>query len=170
LVWTNSTGATTYNILRSTISGSGYASVGTTTTSPFADNSAANATAYYYVVTASSDTGGNCSSANSAQISVPACTVWPSGTHAQQLTGAAGSTTEWCVVTCADISSGSGWAQPFSCGSRTAFFNGTQVTCGSNVTTPAKANGGYAFYFTAAADGGFVGAQIGNTVADANCP
>jgi fibronectin type 3 domain-containing protein len=166
LVWTNSTGATTYNVLRSTTSGSGYTSVATVAGSPYKDITAVNTTAYFYVVTASSDAGGNCSSANSAQVAVPACTVWPSGTHSQQLNN---NTAEWCVVSCADISSGSGFAQPFNCGSRTAYLNGVQATCGSNVTNPAKANGGYAFYFTAAADGGFVGAQMGNIVADATC-
>lgn len=167
LVWTNSTGATSYNILRSVTSGSGYTSVGTTTTgSPFKDTTAVNTTAYFYVVTAASDAAGNCSSANSAQVSVPACAVWPSGTHAQQLSA---NTAEWCVVTCADISSGSGYAQPYSCGSRTAYFNGAVATCGTTLSNPAKANGGYAFYFTAAPDGGFVGAQIGNVVTDAAC-
>jgi fibronectin type 3 domain-containing protein len=165
LVWTNSSGATSYNVLRSTTSGSGYTSLATPAGSPYVDNAATNATAFFYVVTARSDAGGNCSSANSAEVSVPACTVWASGIHSQQL-GA--STAEWCVVTCADISSGGGFAQPFNCHSRTAYFNGAQATCGTNIITPAKANGGYAFYFTAATDGGFVGAQIGNAT-DATC-
>jgi fibronectin type 3 domain-containing protein len=170
LVWTNSPGATTYNILRSTTSGSGYASVGTPAASPFVDTNAVNTTPYFYVVAARSDAGGNCSSANSAEVSAPSCSVWASGTHSQQLTGGTGSTAEWCAVTCADLSSGSAWAQSFACGGRTTYFNGIQATCGTSVLTPAKANGGYAFYFTPAADGGFVGAQIGNVVADGTCP
>ena len=163
LVWTNSTGASSYNVQRS----DGY-SVRTTSGSPYSDTTATNTTAFTYVLSAASDTGGVCGSGNSSPAAaVPSCTVWPSGTHSQQLSA---NTAEWCVVTCADISSGSGYAQPYTCGSRTPYFNGTQVTCGTTIVKPAKANGGYAFYFTAASDGGYVGAQIGNVVSDANCP
>jgi len=165
LVWTNSTGASSYNIVRS----DGY-SVRTTSGSPYADNTAANATAYNYAASAASDTGGLCSSTNSAQVAVPSCTVWASGMHGQQLNS---NIAEWCVVTCADISAGSGYANPYNCGNRVSYFNGAQVACGSQISKPAKANGGYAFYFTAGSNvnsDGYVGAQVGNVVSDANCP
>ncbi len=122
------------------------------------------------MVSAWSDTDGHCSSSNSTEVNVPSCTVWPSGTHLQQLSD---NIAEWCVVTCADISSGSAYAQPYNCGNRTSYFNGAQVTCGTSIIRPAKANGGYAFYFTAGTvmgSDGYVGAQIGNVVSDANCP
>jgi fibronectin type 3 domain-containing protein len=171
LAWTNSTGAALYNVLRSATSGSGYTSIGTTSGTPYVDNTAANATAYYYVVTASSDTGGYCTSANSTQVPAPACEEWASGKHSEQLTN---NTAEWCVVTCADISSGNGYAEAFSCGNRSFYFNGTAKACNAPINAPAKANGGYVFYFSAgsvASTDGYVGAQVGNYgSASGTCP
>jgi fibronectin type 3 domain-containing protein len=59
LTWTASTGATGYNVKRSTTSGSGYAAVasGQVTGTSFTDTSVANGTTYYYVVTAINDGG-----------------------------------------------------------------------------------------------------------------
>src|SRR6202044_3214424 len=53
LTWTASTNAASYNIKRSTTSGSGYTTIGTTTapTTSYTDTTAANGTTYYYVVT-----------------------------------------------------------------------------------------------------------------------
>jgi len=116
-------------------------------------------------VTAISDSNGNCSSPASTAASVPSCRVLSAGETQVQLSSV---TTEWCVVSCNDISTGNGWAGAFSCGSRTFYFNGTQKTCGQ-FNVPAKSNGGYVYYFTAASDGGFVGAQWGNGTAAA-CP
>jgi len=67
LSWTASTGATSYNVLRSTTSGGPYAQVayGVTSTS-YSDTGLAASTTYYYVVQAV-DTGGT--SANSGQAS-----------------------------------------------------------------------------------------------------
>jgi serine protease len=72
--WSASTGATSYSISRSTTSGGPYTSVGTSTSTSFADSGLACGTTYYYVVSASN---GTCSSGNSAQASVAtaACTT-----------------------------------------------------------------------------------------------
>ena len=75
LSWTAAAGATSYNIGRSTTSGTGYTSAGTVTapTVTFLDNDAAlvNGTKYYYVVTASNTT---CTSPSSTEVSAtPAC-------------------------------------------------------------------------------------------------
>ena len=67
LSWAASTGATSYNVLRSTVSGSGYASVATgIATTTYTNTGLTNGTTYYFVVTAT-NAGGT--SANSAQAS-----------------------------------------------------------------------------------------------------
>jgi fibronectin type 3 domain-containing protein len=90
LLWNSSTGAATYNILRSTTSGSGYATVasGLTGTS-YTDTGLTNGTTYYYVVTAT-NTGGT--SANSSQASgMPVALPSPWATSDIGSTGAVGS-------------------------------------------------------------------------------
>jgi hypothetical protein len=141
LVWTNSTGAVLYNALRSTTSGSGYASVGTSSGSPYMDTTAANNTAYYYVATAASDAAGNCASVNSAEVSVISC-VNLSGNPAE-ITHF-NTTNAYCVVTCDNIS----WWSDWNTGSRQLFINEADRTGQSNGALPAKVNSGYAFYFT----------------------
>jgi len=71
--WSAAAGATSYTVSRSTTSGSGYASVGTSATTSFSNTGLACGTTYYYVVSASN---GTCSSANSSQASATtqACT------------------------------------------------------------------------------------------------
>ncbi|MEI8340806.1 MAG: glycosyl hydrolase [Verrucomicrobiota bacterium] len=64
LSWNNPGGATSYNVKRSTKSGSGYASVsGTISSLTFTDVSAATGRNYYYIVTAL-DTGGESGNSN----------------------------------------------------------------------------------------------------------
>src|SRR5205807_1318022 len=52
LTWTGSAGASSYNVYRSTVSGGPYVAQARLITSPWADTSVTNGTAYYYVVTA----------------------------------------------------------------------------------------------------------------------
>ena len=66
LSWTASTGATSYNVKRSTTSGSGYATVSSPTGTSYTNTGLTNGTPYYYVVSAVG-TGGE--SANSSQVS-----------------------------------------------------------------------------------------------------
>ena len=68
LTWTASTGTgpITYNILRSTTSGSGYSSIATAVaTNSYTDNTVTNGTTYYYVVT-SANPGGTSANSNEA--------------------------------------------------------------------------------------------------------
>lgn len=167
LLWTASPGTNDYDILRrATGSGGAHVSIGTTTSTTFGDANAVNGTGYDYVVTARSDPDGNCSSVSSSEVKAPACVVMSSGQQQLQLSGPL---TEWCVVSCNDISAGSGYAKAFECGSRSFYFNGASKTCNVDIKTPAKVNGGYAYYLTAASSGGFVGVQWGNGSAAA-CP
>ena len=57
LTWTASTGATSYNVKRSTTNGSGYQIVGSPTTTSFINTGLTNGTTYYYVVTAVDSSG-----------------------------------------------------------------------------------------------------------------
>ena len=66
LSWSASSGATSYNVKRSTTSGSGYGVIGTPATNGFTDTTAINGTTYYYVVSAVNGSG---ESANSSQVS-----------------------------------------------------------------------------------------------------
>ncbi len=52
LTWNSSTGAVSYNIYRSTTSGSGYAKIGNSTSTSYLDSGLTDGTTYYYVVTA----------------------------------------------------------------------------------------------------------------------
>jgi autotransporter-associated beta strand protein len=84
LNWPPSPGATTYNILRSTINGSGYALLTGTVTGPicgstpqpaaYIDTTASNGTGYYYVVQAVNPAG---TSANSVQATGTASATAP---------------------------------------------------------------------------------------------
>jgi fibronectin type 3 domain-containing protein len=156
VLWTNSTSSSAilYNVQRSTTSGSGYASVGTATGSPFMDTSVQNGTAYYYVVTAASDAAGNCASANSAEVSAVSCVILVRNSSGVAEITYFNTTNAYCVVTCDDI----GTWQVWNMRSRRLYVNEVDLTsqAGYNLPAsllPAKVNSGYAFHFTSAAPG-----------------
>jgi fibronectin type 3 domain-containing protein len=66
LTWSPSTGATSYNVKRSTNSGGPYSQIGSPATSSYHDTGLTNGTAYYYVVSAVNSAG---QSADSSQAS-----------------------------------------------------------------------------------------------------
>ena len=76
LTWNVSAGATSYNVKRSTTSGSGYSTVSSPTTASYTDTTVTNGTTYYYVVTAVNSAGqsGNSNQA-SATPALPPTTV-----------------------------------------------------------------------------------------------
>jgi hypothetical protein len=75
LSWTASSGATSYNVKRSTTSGSGYSIISSPTAANYTDTGLTNGTTYYYVVSAV-NSGGE--SANSAEVNAkPSATVTP---------------------------------------------------------------------------------------------
>jgi fibronectin type 3 domain-containing protein len=66
LVWNASTGATSYNVKRSTTSGGPYATIASATTASLTDTTVTNGTTYFYVVSA---VNGSAESTNSSQVS-----------------------------------------------------------------------------------------------------
>ncbi|HZJ54372.1 MAG TPA: fibronectin type III domain-containing protein [Myxococcaceae bacterium] len=84
LSWTASSGATSYNVKRSTVSGGSYATVGTTGGTSFTNTGLTNGTTYYYVVTAvnaSGESGNSFEASATPQAVVPAP---PTGVTANQ--------------------------------------------------------------------------------------
>ena len=57
LAWSASTGAASYNVYRSIVSGSSYAKISSPTTASSTDSTVTNGTTYYYVVTAVNSAG-----------------------------------------------------------------------------------------------------------------
>ena len=64
--WNASSGATSYNVKRSTVSGGPYTTVGSPTGTTFTNTGLTNGTTYFYVVSAVNVSG---QSGNSAQVS-----------------------------------------------------------------------------------------------------
>ncbi|SPE25524.1 conserved exported hypothetical protein [Acidobacteriia bacterium SbA2] len=65
LAWTASSGATSYNVKRGTVSGGPYRQLATATTPSYVDSTVTGGTKYYYVVTAV-NTGGESGNSNEA--------------------------------------------------------------------------------------------------------
>ena len=79
LSWSASSGATSYNVKRSTTSGGPYTTIASPTTTSYTDTGVTNGTTYYYVVSAVNTAG---ESANSSQVSAtPQVAVPPPPTN-----------------------------------------------------------------------------------------
>jgi len=130
LTWNASSGATSYNVKRSTTSGGSYTTVGTPSTNSFTNTSLTNGTTYYYVVSA---VNGNGESANSTQVSATPTGGGGGGTtviEGESLTVAASSGDTWRT---SSDTNGSGGA--------IAFFDATAANdyVTLNVSIPAAA-------------------------------
>jgi autotransporter-associated beta strand protein len=125
LVWSASAGATSYNVKRSTTSGTNYVTVATVASPQWVDSGLVNGTPYYYVVSAVSVAG---ESANSAEASVT-----PSTGAATTLIWSGAVNGTWDTATANWVNSGA--AATFADGN-TAFFGDT----GANATVNLSAS------------------------------
>jgi endoglucanase len=145
LSWSAVSGATSYNVLRSTTSGSGYTPVASNvTTTSYVNTGLTNGTTYYYVV----QSVGACTSANSSQVSaaptaepcIPAATFGAGVINS----GNFNTTGPYCFRTSYAIA---GWGCSNFDG-RTLLVNDVAKSCG-NMPLPTMYNGYY--YFEASA-------------------
>ena len=136
LSWTASSGATSYNVKRSTTNGSGYQTIGSPTTASFTNTGLTNGTTYFYVVSAVNGAGesGNSTPASATPAAAPQPPAAPTGLTASagnalvSLTWtASGGATSYHVKR--STTNGSGYAQV---GAPTAAsFSDTGVTNGT---------------------------------------
>ena len=68
LNWTAPSGATSYNVKRSTVSGGPYTTNASPTTANYIDAAVTNGTTYYYVVTAYGSLGASAPTAHAAAV------------------------------------------------------------------------------------------------------
>jgi fibronectin type 3 domain-containing protein len=95
LSWTASSGATSYNVKRSTTNGGGYTTISSPAAASFNDTTVANFTTYYYVVSA---VNGNGESANSSQVSAMPITIPAAPTGLTAVAGNAQVSLSWTAV------------------------------------------------------------------------
>ncbi|MDE3100575.1 MAG: hypothetical protein KGJ88_13985, partial [Verrucomicrobiota bacterium] len=80
LSWTASSGATSYNVKRATVSGGPYTTIANVSTTSYTDSSVTNGTTYYYVVSAVNSGGESANSSEaSATPSAPTAPPAPTG-------------------------------------------------------------------------------------------
>jgi len=103
LTWSASTGATSYNVQRSTVSGGPYTSISSPTTPGYVDTNVVNGTSYYYVISAVSAIG---KSANSSEVRAV-----PSAGAAAAVVETFGEYTNGTTI--ANMGGGTGWSNPW---------------------------------------------------------
>jgi len=142
LSWSASSGATSYNVQRSTTSGGPYTTIGSPTTTSYTDTAVTNGTTYYYVVAAVNTAG---QSANSSQVSAtPQLAIPPVPTN--------------LIATAGNAQVGLSWSASSGATSynvkRSTTSGGPYTTIGSPTTTSYTDTGvtnGTTYYYVVAA-------------------
>jgi autotransporter-associated beta strand protein len=146
LSWTASSGADSYNVKRSTLSGTGFSTVATgVTATNYTDSGLTNSTTYYYAVSAVNAAG---ESANSSQASATPVPVPVAPTNLSAASGNAQVALSW---------SPSAWATSYSLMRSTVSgtnFGLLASLSGTTYTDSAAANGTTYFYVVVASNAG----------------
>jgi len=151
LNWTASTGASSYDVRRATVSGGPYTSIvpaaGVATGSTYTDTVVTNDTTYYYVVTARNGAGNACVSGQSVQGSATprSCQAVLDGSVISVTLKA----TADCFVTCDGVQPFTWSCSNFGPADRAIQVNGQSVTQSCGVALPASRNGAYTFNIAA---------------------
>jgi fibronectin type 3 domain-containing protein/regulation of enolase protein 1 (concanavalin A-like superfamily) len=157
LTWNASSGATSYNVGRSTTSGGGYVTIASPATPNYTDTTAANGTTYYYVVSAVN--GGGTSASSSQVTATPEPPVPPTPTGLTATAGNAQVALTW------NASSG---ATSYNVG-RSTTSGGGYATIASpataNYTDTTAANGTTYYYVVSAVNGGGTSANSSQVIA-----
>jgi cellulose 1,4-beta-cellobiosidase len=143
LTWNSVSGATSYNVKRSTTSGSGYATIASPTSPTYTDTPLTNGTTYYYVVSAVS-VGGEGS--NSSEVSATPAVPPPAPTGLALAVGQSNVVLNWPTVagaTSYKVKRGT------SSGSYTSNF-----TAPSNTYTDSTVANGTTYYYVVTAVNG----------------
>ena len=157
LAWTASSGATSYTVLRATVSGGPYTSVATgLTTTSFTNTGLSNGTTYFFVVRAvnSAGTSGNSNQASatpSAGGSTPCAGLCTGPTVFSTSNFQSGNlgTAARCFETTASLSAGGNCSNMMS---RTLNINAGAAQNCTGWTLPAKRNNGYCIQIAGAPD------------------
>jgi fibronectin type 3 domain-containing protein len=97
LAWAVSTGATSYDVKRSTTSGGPYSQIGTSPTNSFNDTGLTNGTAYYYVVSAANSSGQSANSNQASAIPTASAAPPPTPSNLQATAGNAQVALAWTL-------------------------------------------------------------------------
>jgi fibronectin type 3 domain-containing protein len=130
LTWNASSGATSYNVKRSTTSGSGYTTISSPSAAAYTDNTVTNGTTYYYVVTAvntSGESGDSNQASATPTLTVPAA---PTG-----LTATAGNTTVMLTWTASSGATSYNVKRSTAAGSETTISSPTSASYTDNAVT-----------------------------------
>jgi fibronectin type 3 domain-containing protein len=99
LAWSASTGATSYNVKRSTTSGGPYSQIATPSANSYADTGLTNGATYYYVVAAVNSSGQSANSAQASATPVAPATPPPTPTNLTATPGNAQVSLAWSMGT-----------------------------------------------------------------------
>ena len=150
LSWASVTGATSYNVKRSTTSGTGYLTIANATGTSYTNSGLTNGTTYYYVVSGVCSCGEG---ANSSQVTAkpqaPVAPAAPTGLQASQAVSAKRINLRWTQSTSSGVSQNKVYRSTISGGPYTLVGTVSATTSYSD----GSLNSGQPYYYVVTANG-----------------